>query len=125
MRNFYHYLFAALLGGFGYCLIEIIWRGRTHYSMFFAGAIVMSAFLYINDNYSLPLWAKCFAGMLIITAVELIFGIAFNIILREHVWDYSNVPLNFMGQICVPFSLLWFALSGAVFGIMEKVSIRI
>lgn len=124
MRNFYHYLFAALLGGFGYCLIEIIWRGRTHYSMFFAGAIVMSAFLYINDNYSLPLWAKCFAGMLIITAVELIFGIAFNIILREHVWDYSNVPLNFMGQICVPFSLLWFALSGAVFGIMEKVSIR-
>lgn len=125
MRNFYHYLFAALLGGFGYCLIEIIWRGRTHYSMFFAGAIVMSAFLYFNDNYSLPLWAKCFAGMLIITAVELIFGIAFNIILREHVWDYSNVPLNFMGQICVPFSLLWFALSGAVFGIMEKVSIRI
>ena len=85
----------------------------------------MSTFLYINDNYSLPLWAKCFAGMLIITTVELIFGIAFNLILREHVWDYSNVPLNFMGQICVPFSLLWFMLSGAVFKIMEKVSIRI
>lgn len=125
MRNFYHYLFAALIGGFGYCLLEIIWRGRTHYSMFFAGAIVMSSFLYINDNFSLPLWAKCFAGMLIITTVELAFGIAFNLILREHVWDYSNVPLNLMGQICVPFSLLWFMLSGAVFKIMEKVSIRI
>lgn len=125
MRNFYHYLFAALIGGFGYCLLEIIWRGRTHYSMFFAGAIVMSSFLYINDNFSLPLWTKCFAGMLIITTVELVFGIAFNLILREHVWDYSNVPLNLMGQICVPFSLLWFILSGAVFKIMEKVSIRV
>lgn len=85
----------------------------------------MSSFLYINDNFSLHLWAKCFAGMLIITTVELVFGIAFNLILREHVWDYSNVPLNLMGQICVPFSLLWFMLSGAVFKIMEKASIRI
>lgn len=89
--------------------------------MFFAGAIVLSSFLYINDNYTLPFWAKCLAGAVIITAVELVFGIAFNLILKEHVWDYSNVPLNFLGQICLPFSLLWFLLSGAVFKVMEKV----
>ena len=29
-----------------------------------------------------------------------------------NVWDYSHVPMNFMGQICVPFTLLWFPLSG-------------
>ena len=41
MKNFYTYLIVALTGGAGYCLIEILYRGRTHYSMFFAGAIVL------------------------------------------------------------------------------------
>jgi uncharacterized membrane protein len=26
-------------------------------------------------------------------------------------WDYTNMPLNFDGVICVPFSLLWIGLS--------------
>ncbi|MDE5984046.1 MAG: putative ABC transporter permease [Eubacterium sp.] len=121
MKMFFNYLIAALIGGFGYCLIEIIYRGRTHYSMFFAGAIVLSTFYYISTNYQLSIWAKCLIGMLIITAVELVFGIAFNIILKEHVWDYSNVPLNFLGQICLPFSLIWFVLSGIAFKVLEKI----
>lgn len=123
MKNFFEYLTAALIGGFGYCLIEILYRGRTHYSMFFAGAIVLSSFYYISKTYSLPFWLKCLAGMLIITGIELIFGIAFNIILKEHVWDYSNVPLNFLGQICVPFSVLWFFLSGIAFKLIEKLRV--
>jgi len=121
MRNFPQYLLAALIGGFGYCLIEIIYRGRTHYSMFFAGAIALSTFYFISKNYTIPFWAKCIAGMLIITGIELVFGIVFNILLKEHVWDYSGVPLNFLGQICVPFSLLWLLLSGVAFKVLEKV----
>lgn len=121
MKNFLTYLIVALIGGCGYCLIEIIYRGRTHYSMFFAGAIVLTTFYYISKNYELPLWAKCLAGMIIITGIELVFGIVFNIILKEQVWDYSNVPLNFLGQICVPFSLIWFVLSGVAFKVLEKV----
>lgn len=123
MKMFFNYLIAALIGGFGYCLIEIMYRGRTHYSMFFAGAIVLSTFYYINTNFQMSIWMKCLIGMLIITGVELIFGIAFNIILKEHVWDYSNVPLNFLGQICVPFSLIWFALSGVAFKVLEKIQV--
>lgn len=121
MRSFLQYLFAALIGGFGYCTIEILWRGRTHYSMFFAGAIVLSSFYFISKSYTIPFWAKCLIGMVIITAIELIFGIVFNLILKEHVWDYSGVALNFMGQICVPFSLLWLVLSGVAFKVLEKV----
>ena len=34
-----------------------------------------------------------------------------NIILQWNVWDYSNVPFNVMGQICLPFSIIWFFLS--------------
>lgn len=123
MKMFFNYLIAALIGGFGYCLIEIMYRGRTHYSMFFAGAIVLSTFYYINTNFQMSIWMKCLIGMLIITGIELIFGIAFNIILKEHVWDYSNVPLNFLGQICVPFSLIWFALSGVAFKVLEKIQV--
>lgn len=122
MKTFMNYLIAALIGGFGYCLIEIIYRGRTHYSMFFAGAIVLSTFYYIEKNYELVLWAKCIIGMLIITGIELIFGIVFNIILKENVWDYSNVPLNFLGQICIPFSLIWLAFSAVAFKLIEKIS---
>lgn len=125
MKNFCTYLFVALLGGFGYCTLEMLWRGRTHYSMFFAGAMILSSFYYINQKYSMPLFAKCLLGMLIITGTELLFGYVFNIKLREHVWDYSGVWLNFYGQICAPFSLLWFALSGAVFKAIDLVQARV
>ena len=99
MKNFYTYLIVALTGGAGYCLIEILYRGRTHYSMFFAGAIVLSSFYYINQKYEMSFGLKCLVGMLIITGVELLFGLIFNIILKEHVWDYSGVPLNFLGTV--------------------------
>ena len=74
---------------------------------------------YINQKYEMNFWLKCLVGMLIITGVELLFGLIFNIILKEHVWDYSGVPLNFLGQVCVPFSLLWFALSGVAFKVID------
>jgi uncharacterized membrane protein len=123
MRIFLRYLFIALLGGFGYCLIEIIWRGRTHYSMFFAGAVVLSTFYYINEMYNISFVEKCLIGMLIITGLEFVIGVLFNIVLKENVWDYSKMPLNILGQICVPFSALWFALSGVVFKVLEIIKI--
>ena len=27
------------------------------------------------------------------------------------VWDYRHMPMNFLGQICLPFTLLWVPLS--------------
>lgn len=123
MRLFLNYICVALVGGFGYCLIEIIWRGRTHYSMFFAGAIVLSCFFYISKNYSIPFWLKCVIGSLLITLIEFIFGLVFNLAMKENVWDYSNVPFNILGQICIPFSFLWLLLSGVAFKILDKVPI--
>lgn len=58
--------------------------------------------------------------MVLITVIEFIIGIVFNIILKENVWDYSNMPLNIMGQICVPFSAIWFLLSFIAFSAIEK-----
>ena len=46
-------------------------------------------------------------GSGIITVLEFLTGVLVNIVLHLNVWDYSNMPLNVLGQICLPFSLLW------------------
>lgn len=100
---------AAFTAGFtGYPLLELLWRGRTHWSMALAGGVA-GLLLY-------PLCTKkgarliCCKTAVVITAVELVFGCVFNLFLRQNVWDYSKKPLNFLGQICLPYSCLWFLL---------------
>ena len=46
-----------------------------------------------------------------ITLYEFIAGTILNIVLGLNVWDYSNLPLNILGQICLPFSIIWYFLS--------------
>lgn len=54
---------------------------------------------------------QCIIGGAIITAVEFVSGCIINLWLGWAVWDYSNMPLNLLGQICLPFSLLWVLIS--------------
>lgn len=39
-------------------------------------------------------------------------GLVLNICLGMAVWDYSTLPGNLWGQICLPFSALWALLAG-------------
>lgn len=48
-----------------------------------------------------------------ITGVEFAFGMVFNRLFKMNVWDYSRMPFNFMGQICLLYTLLWGILSCA------------
>ena len=94
------------LGGGSYCGLEMLYRGRTHGSMFLAGG---ASFLLVGQlNHTkprLPLSLRAVAGAGIITLVELAAGLIFN---RDYaVWDYRDQPGNFMGQICPIFSTLW------------------
>lgn len=99
-------------GGLCYGMIEILWRGGTHISMFVAGGL---CFLIITAIDS----AGIFGGILIeapvcalsITAVELICGVIVNMTMHLEVWDYSELPLNLWGQICLPFTALWLLLA--------------
>lgn len=44
--------------------------------------------------------------------MELIIGTIFlDTNLLPVMWDYSNLPLNFKGIICIPFMSLWMILS--------------
>lgn len=49
-------------------------------------------------------------GTVVITALEFTVGYIVNIIYRLNVWDYSSQPYNYMGQICLLFSVFWFLL---------------
>ena len=39
-------------------------------------------------------------------------GVVLNLELDLAIWDYSTMPFNIMGQICLPFSIAWYGLSG-------------
>ncbi len=62
------------------------------------------------------LLVKCAFGSAVITLVELLTGAVVNLWLRLQVWDYSEMPLNLWGQICLPFSAVWFFLTLPILG---------
>lgn len=96
------------LGGAAYVGLELLWRGRSHSSMFLAGG---SCFVLLGqvEKQTLKLPLRALVGTGVITGVELLTGLLVN---RDHsVWDYREMPLQFKGQICLPYCLLWMPLS--------------
>lgn len=57
-----------------------------------------------------PFWIQDLIGTAIVLLLEFIFGCVLNLWLDLAVWDYSNMPLNIFGQVCLPFTLIWYAL---------------
>jgi uncharacterized membrane protein len=104
------YIFSFLMGFFLYSLVEIAGRGYTHWTMAVTGGFILALLYALNRSGTLSLIRSCFAGALLITAVEFWVGIFDNLIMHWNVWDYSELPFNIMGQICLPFSLYWFVL---------------
>ena len=101
------------LGGLAYCGLELLWRGRTHYSMFLAGGTSLLLLGKLNRaEPKLPLFPRAVVGSGIITMVELTAGLIFN---RSYtVWDYRDQWGNWLGQICPLFSLLWIGIAALV-----------
>ena len=85
-------------------LLELLWRGWSHGSMFFAGG---TCFLLLGTLNKMPGgWpVRAVTGAAVVTSVELLTGLLVN--RNYQVWDYRGMPLSFQGQICLPFSLLW------------------
>lgn len=113
MRSAAKAVVLLLVGGLIYYGIEVAWRGYSHWTMALVGGICFVLVGGINEfiPWEMPLALQGLIGAGIVTAVELIAGLILNVWLGLAIWDYSNLPLNFMGQICLPFSLLWVLLS--------------
>ena len=106
---------AFLLGGWVYVLLELCWRGRSHVSMFVAGGLSLVLIGHLEEvEPKLPLPLRVLTGAGIITAVELATGLLVNRTYR--VWDYRDMPGNFLGQICPQFCLLWLPIAWVALG---------
>lgn len=110
------------LGGMGYVGLELLWRGWSHSSMFVLGGTCFLALGHLDEaKPSLPLPLRIITGAGVVTALELAAGLLVN---RQHqVWNYSNLPCNYHGQICLPFSLLWIPVSAAamrLYGLLNR-----
>lgn len=102
------YLICFLLGGGLYVVLEIFWRGYSHYSMALAGGTCFTLLYGVFTRFpGMHNLVKCILGTLIITSVEFIAGYIVNLRHRLGVWDYSHLPHNLYGQVCLRYSLLW------------------
>ncbi len=68
------------------------------------GAVIMILSLqYFNQNNNRLFWG----GFLVGSIIEYVVSWIGEILLNVKWWDYSNMPLNLNGRICVFFSIFW------------------
>lgn len=87
-----------------------VWESRQSFlygpfcSIYGLGAVAMIVFLqYFDENNN-----RLFIGGFIIgSIVEYVVSLYGDVVLHIKWWDYSNMPLNINGRICVFFSLFW------------------
>lgn len=103
------YVLITLIGAASYCLLEVLWRGYTHWSMALTGGVCFLA-VYLLAQSRRHYLTKCLLGTAVITAIEFAVGVVVNIIFKLDVWDYSLSPMNLLGQICLLYSFFWFLL---------------
>lgn len=106
------------LGGIFYLMIEMLWRGYSHWSMFVLGGTCFLVIGLINEHSrgKIILPVQMLIGASTITILEFMVGYIVNIKLGLDVWSYYDMPYNIMGQVCLPYMILWLFLSlGCIF----------
>lgn len=113
MKQILKNMILCCVGGALYIVIELLWRGYSHWTMFILGGICFFYIGLINEEFTwdMPLVKQMFIGAIVITMWEFLFGIIVNGVYNLNVWDYSNMPFNILGQICLPYCILWFFIS--------------
>ncbi len=127
----------GLIYGLFYLAFEIVWTavagsgatmtglpyaalvGKSSLYMFPVGAALGILLGLFNERpiirKNCNVFTQALLGTVIITAFELIAGLILNVWLGFWIWDYRILPLHFLGQICVPVSIMWFLLNPFIF----------
>lgn len=101
--------FLFSLGGSAYTVLELLWRGRSHGSMFALGGLCFVLIGQLQKLRRIPLSLLLLLSAGLVTGLELLTGLLVN---RDHsVWDYRQMPYHYLGQICLNYSLLWIPVS--------------
>ncbi len=122
MKNIEKYILIFLFGGFGYGLLEIAFRGFTHWSMIITGGSALLILYLINLALpNTPTILKALIGALSITITEFSVGIIVNKVFSFGVWDYTGTPGNILGIITPSFSLIWFMISLIMISVFKNI----
>ena len=118
MKLLIKYVFLFATGGLLYNLVELAFRGWTHWTMFILGGLCFICLGAINEviPWEMTLWQQVLIGSGIITMLEFATGCIVNLWLGWDIWDYSQMPGNILGQVCPQFFVLWLpvALAGII-----------
>lgn len=108
-RHLFDHALRWAVGGCLYGLLEILYRGHTHWTMMVLAALLCVPLDIANEHipWEWPLWVQAIAGGSIVTAAEFAAGLILNIWLKLGIWDYSALWGNLLGQICPQFWAVW------------------
>ena len=116
-----------ILGTF-YFTLEGIWRipkgGYANIVMLPIGGlcgICVGSINQIPKFYNMKVIYQSIIGAVITTIIEFISGLFLNCYLQLGIWDYSNLPFNILGQVCLPFSLIWFVIMPLCIWLEDKI----
>lgn len=116
MRHLCNHVLRWVCGGLLYGLLEVLWRGYTHWTMLVLACVICIPLDLANNHlpWAWPIWVQAFIGGTVITVAELVAGLILNVWLGLGIWDYSGLPGNLWGQICPQFWALWCLLAAPV-----------
>ena len=66
--------------------------------------LAVTAVLALPPALTAAFWGRFFWGGLTATAVEYVVHLLYDRLLHVRFWDYSGLPGNLRGRVCVPFS---------------------
>ena len=120
------FIFLFTVGGLAYNLIEVLWRGYSHWSMFFLGGTCFHLIGRIGGKlWNKGILAVSTACSAAVTAAEYVSGCVLNLRLKLNVWDYRHMFGNIQGQVCLLYSFLWGLLSLAAVPLYRQCSLML
>lgn len=135
--NFFQYVWIFIAGCYSGYIIETLWclirhgyiESRKslvlgHLSVAYGiGAVLLTLVLIRFQNASV--WKIFLIAFLTGTVTEYICSLGQEICFGTVAWDYSNVPLNINGRVCLLYSLFWGVLGvfwvKAIIPLMNKI----
>lgn len=113
LKHLWRLIVLWFLLGMGYTTLELLFRGVTYVQMLWIGGLVGVLVGLLNEHpayYNRLMWQQCLLGTIITDVIEFTSGYLLNVVLHRNIWDYSSLPYNLCGQICLFATIAWFFL---------------
>ena len=117
--NIYKLLLVCFIGSFVGVIVEMLWclvtngyiesRAGLVYGpfnlLYGVGAVVLTVCLYKFRNRGS--WLSFLGGMVVGSVIEYLCSWGQELVFGSRSWDYSNMPFNVNGRICLLYSVFW------------------